>query len=62
MVLTEKEFTKAQARGEFGSALTYKRYLSLNGLNKKHSRNRARREQEEARNRATTLYDVKFKN
>lgn len=62
MVLTEQEFTEAQARGEFGSALTYKRYLSLNRLHNKHSRNRARREQEEARNRATSLYDIKFKN
>ena len=59
---TEKEFNEAKANGEFGSAITYRRYLSLNKLHEKHARIRARREQQEAYNRKTSLYDVKFKN
>ena len=62
MVLTEKEFNEAKVNGEFGSAITYRRYLSLSELQNRHSRNRIRREQQEAYNRKTSLYDVKFKN
>ena len=61
MVYTEKEFEQAKQNGEFGSAITYRRYLSLSRLHEKHARIRARREQQEAYNRVTTLYDVKFK-
>lgn len=59
---TEKEFNEAKANGEFGSAITYRRYLSLSELKNRHSRNRARRQREEVYNRATSLYDAKFKN
>ena len=62
MVYTEKEFEQAKQNGEFGNAITYRRYLSLSELKNRHSRNRARREREEAYNRATSLYDAKFKN
>ena len=55
--MSEKEFNEAKANGEFGSAITYRRYLSLSRLNKKHARIRARREQQEAYNRVTTLYE-----
>ena len=32
MVYTEKEFEQAKQNGEFGSAITYRRYLSLSRL------------------------------
>lgn len=62
MVLSEKEFNEAKANGEFGSAITYRRYLAFTEFDKRTARNRARREQQEAYNRKTSLYDVKFKN
>ena len=62
MVYTEKEFEQAKQNGEFGSAITYRRYLAFTEFDKKTARNRARREQQEAYNRKTSLYDVKFKN
>ena len=62
MVYTEKEFEQAKQNGEFGSAITYRRYLAFSEFDKKTARNRARREQQEAYNRKTSLYDVKFKN
>ena len=42
MVYTEKEFEQAKQNGEFGSAITYRRYLSLSRLHEKHARIRAR--------------------
>lgn len=62
MVYTEKEFEQAKQNGEFGSAITYRRYLAFTEFDKKTARNRARREQQEAYDRKTSLYDVKFKN
>lgn len=62
MVLTQKQFEEAKERGEFGSAITYRRYLAFTEFDKKTARNRARREREEAYNRATSLYEAKFKN
>ena len=62
MVLTQKQFEEAKARGEYGAGITYRRYLSLSELQNRHSRNRVRRERDEAYNRATSLYEAKFKN
>ena len=62
MVLTEKQFKEAKMNGEFGSGITYRMYLLFTQFDKKMARKRASREQEEARNRATSLYDIKFKN
>lgn len=59
---TEKEFNEAKMNGEFGSGVTYRMYLSFTQFDKKMARKRARREQQEAYNRKTSLYDVKFKN
>ena len=62
MVYTEKEFEQAKQNGEFGNAITYRRYLAFTEFDKRTVRNRARREQQKAYNRKTSLYDVKFKN
>ena len=62
MVYTEKEFEQAKQNGEFGHAITYRRYLAFTEFDKRTVRNRARREQQKAYNEKTSLYDVKFKN
>lgn len=37
MVYTEKEFEQAKQNGEFGSAITYRRYLAFTEFDKKNS-------------------------
>ena len=37
MVYTEKEFEQAKQNGEFGSAITYRRYLAFSEFDKKNS-------------------------
>lgn len=61
-MLTQKQFEEAKANGEFGSGVSYRMYLSFAEFNNKKAHKRARKQREEAYNRATTLYDVKFKN
>ena len=61
-MLTQKQFEEAKANGEFGAGVTYRMYLSFTEFDNKKARNRVRREQQEAYNRKTSLYDVKFKN
>ena len=61
MVYTEKEFEQAKQNGEFGSAISYRAYLSFTEFGKKKAHKRARKQREEAYNRATSLYEVKFR-
>lgn len=61
MVYTEKEFQQAKQNGEFGSAISYRAYLSFTEYGKKKAHKRARKQREEAYNRATSLYEVKFR-
>lgn len=60
-MLTQKQFKEAKARGEFGAGVTYRMYLSFTEFNNRKAHNRARKEREEAYNRVTSLYEVKFR-
>lgn len=62
MNLTKKEFELAKAEGKIGNGVTYRMYLSCMAGRQRTANNKRTKSQEEARNRATSLWEAKFKN